>query len=57
MDDDDVEHTHDRNIGEANGLPRESQKDSLEKMLLVRNKKLGNEMAGSESRIRVSSSS
>ena len=45
MDDDDLDHAGDGATDEGNGAPRPNHQDSLEKMLLARNKKLGNDMA------------
>ena len=45
MDDDDLDHAGDGATDEVNGAARLNHEDSLEKMLLARNKKLGNDMA------------
>ncbi|KAL9638467.1 MAG: hypothetical protein Q9164_001528 [Protoblastenia rupestris] len=45
LDDDDTDNPPNHEVEQANGVPKEGKKDSLEQLLLARNKKLGNEMA------------
>ena len=45
LDDDDNDNPSNHEVEQANGVPKEGKKDSLEQLLLARNKKLGNEMA------------
>ena len=45
LDEDEGDVTAKNDLSQANGIPKDHKKDSLEKLLLARNKKLGDEMA------------